>query len=105
MTTQDIMKSAKAAWPCLLAATTETKNKALLCMADQLIAHQQAILSANELDLEAAKDHISPVMLDRLRLTPERIRGMAEGIRQVAALPDPVGRCITRVERPNGLVI
>ena len=63
------------------------------------------ILAANELDIAAARGHISDVMIDRLRLTPDRVRGMADGIRQVAALGDPVGRVIRRVERPNGLVI
>jgi len=74
-------------------------------MADQLLACADDILAANALDIEGARDHISDVMIDRLRLTPERIAGMADGMRQVAELPDPVGRVISRVERPNGLVI
>ncbi len=105
MTTQDILKRAKAAAPALTLADTDTKNKALLAMADALEAAAQSILSANELDLEAARSHISTVMLDRLALSESRIAGMAEGIRQVAALPDPVGRVRRRVERPNGMVI
>ena len=68
-------------------------------------ARQQAILDANAADLEAARGHISEVMLDRLALTPERISAMAKGIREVADLPDPVGKVLRRVERPNGLVI
>ena len=68
-------------------------------------ARQQAILEANAADLEAARGHISEVMLDRLALTPERINAMAKGIREVADLPDPVGKVLRRVERPNGLVI
>ena len=64
-----------------------------------------AILAANADDMAAAKGHISEVMLDRLALTEERIRAMAKGIEEVAALPDPVGRVLKRVERPNGLVI
>ena len=64
-----------------------------------------AILAANKQDLDAARDVISPVMLDRLALSEARIHDMAEGIRQVAALPDPVGQVLERVERPNGLVI
>ena len=105
MTTQDIMRAAKAAWPTLMAADTATKNTALMAMAERLEAGCEAILSANEVDMENARGHISPVMLDRLRLTKDRIFAMAEGIRQVAELPDPVGRIIDRVQRPNGLVI
>ena len=105
MTTIDILKKARAAWPALQSANTELKNAALCAMADQLIACRADILAANALDLDAAKGHISDVMLDRLRLTPERIAGMADGIREVAALSDPVGAVISRVERPNGLVI
>ena len=63
------------------------------------------ILAANVQDLEAARGTISEVMLDRLALSPERIAGMAQGMREVAALPDPVGEVLARVERPNGLVI
>ena len=105
MTTLEIMKSARAAWPALRCAGTEAKNAALCAMADHLIGCEEEILAANAQDLEAAKGNISDVMLDRLRLTAERVRGMADGIRQVAALPDPVGRVISQVERPNGLII
>jgi len=105
MTTQDILKKAKAAAPALALADTDTKNRALLAMADALEAAAQEILAANAMDLEAARSHISTVMLDRLALNESRIAGMAEGIRQVAALPDPVGSVRRRVERPNGMVI
>lgn len=105
MTTQEILIAAKAAAPALSRTTTEEKNAALLAMADALLVNSGAILAANALDVAAARDHISEVMIDRLTLTPERISGMAQGIREVAALPDPVGRIIRRVERPNGLVI
>ena len=105
MTTLEILKNAKAAAPMLAAASTELKNKALLAMADSLVAEQVAILAANALDMEAAKGTVSDVMLDRLALSESRIAGMAEGIRQVAALPDPVGAVRRRVERPNGMVI
>ena len=105
MTTLEIMKSARAAWPALRCAGTEAKNAALCAMADHLIDCEKEILAANAQDLEAAKGHISDVMLDRLCLNAERVRGMAEGIRQVAALPDPVGRVISQVKRPNGLII
>ena len=105
MTTMEILQQAKANAPLLAAADTELKNAALNAMADCLLANSEAILAANELDMEAAASHISAVMLDRLRLTPGRIEAMAEGIRQVAALPDPVGRIRQQVVRENGLVI
>ena len=104
MTTQQILLAAKAAAPSLLTLTTDQKNAALLSMADALERQMPDILEENEKDMQAAKGSISTVMLDRLRLTPERIRGMADGIREVASLPDPV-RVLERVERPNGLVI
>ena len=105
MTTQDLLKQAKAAAPALLQAGTEQKNRALLAMAEALEADAAAILRANAQDMDAARDHITPVMLDRLMLNADRIHGMADGIRQVAQLPDPVGRIRRRVERPNGMVI
>ena len=105
MTTREILQAAKAARPALLGADTQRKNAALLAMADALEAREADILAANARDMEAARGHISEVMLDRLALTAERIAGMAEGVRQVAALPDPVGRVLRQVERPNGLVI
>lgn len=105
MTTHDILVAARAAWPALRVASTAQKNAALNAMADALLTHEEAILAANAQDMEGARGHISDVMLDRLKLTRERIAGMAEGIREVALLPDPVGAVISRVERPNGLVI
>ena len=103
--TKDILIAARAAYPALAAAGTQRKNAALLAMAQALEDNANAVLAANAQDMDAARDSISGVMLDRLALTGARIRDMAEGIRQVAALPDPVGRLIRRVERPNGLVI
>ena len=105
MTTLELLQQAKAAAPALLEIDTQQKNRALSAMAEALEADTSAILAANALDLEAARGHISEVMLDRLALNADRIRGMAEGIRQVAALPDPVGRVRHRIERPNGLII
>ena len=105
MTTIDILRQARAAWPALQAADTRRKDEALCAMADALIEYQDRILSANDLDMEAAKGTMSDVMLDRLKLTPARIEGMAQGIREVAQLRDPVGAVISHVERPNGLVI
>ena len=105
MTTKEILTAAKACAPAVAAADTQQKNNALLSMADALQARAQEILAANALDVEAAKGHISTVMLDRLSLNEARIDGMAEGIRQVAALPDPVGRVRSSAQRPNGMVI
>ncbi len=105
MTTLDILKSARSAAPTLRGVDTATKNAALNAMADALIAGQDGILAANAIDMEAAKGRISDVMLDRLMLNADRVAGMARGIREVAALPDPVGAVISHVERPNGLII
>ena len=105
MTTLDILKAAKASAPALAKAETKLKNDALAAMADALEENCRDILLANAKDMENAKDHLSVSMLDRLALNESRIRGMAEGIRQVIALPDPVGQVRCRVERPNGIVI
>ena len=105
MTTMELLERARGAKGAMALADTETKNRALLAMADALEADREAILAANAQDLEAARGTVSEVMLDRLALSPERIAGMAQGIREVAQLPDPVGEVLQRVERPNGLVI
>ena len=105
ITTKEILIEAKKVKTRLASLNTEEKNKALLFMADALIENADEILTANKSDLEKAKGTISDVMLDRLALTQERIEGMANGIREVAALPDPVGKVLNRVERPNGIVI
>lgn len=86
-------------------ATTKEKNAALAAAADALLASKDEILKANELDLEKAKETISDVMLDRLRLTDERLTGMANGIRALIDLPDPVGRVLDKHVADNGLVI
>ena len=100
-----MLENAKAAKARVCNLTCEEKNKALLSMAEALTAHEEAILGANARDLEAAAGSISPVMLDRLRLTPDRISAMARGIREVAALPDPVGEILEEHTRPDGLNI
>lgn len=102
--TSVILKRAKAA-SNEAPLSTEKKNAALLNMADALILHTAEILAANETDLNNAMGKISEVMLDRLRLDKNRIESMAEGIREVAMLPDPVGRVISEATRENGLVI
>ena len=107
MTTQEILKAARGAKTAVALSDSGTRDSALLGMADALCAPESmdAILAANAEDMAAAKGHISDVMLDRLALTPQRIEAMAKGIRDVAALPDPVGRVLSHIERPNGLVI
>ena len=105
MTTLELMRGAKAAAPALAAADGAVKNAALFAMAEALCRRAGEILAANKEDMEAAKGHISEVMLDRLLLTQPRVAAMADGIRSVASLPDPVGEILSREERPNGLVI
>lgn len=105
MTTRELLQKANAAKGAMALADTGTKNRALLTMAHALEEHCADILAANALDMEGARGTVSEVMLDRLALNPERITGMAAGLREVAALPDPVGAVLNRVERPNGLVI
>ena len=105
MTTQEILKRAKKTVQELALASNQKKNRALELMAECLLEEQDKILQANAQDLEAAKGVISDVMLDRLALSPARIQGMADGILALTALPDPVGEIISRVERPNGIVI
>ena len=85
--------------------STWQKNQALLAMAEALEESRENILAANALDLSAARGNISEVMLDRLRLTPERIAAMARGIRDVVGLPDPVGVVLEETVRPDGLTI
>ena len=105
MTTLEIMQNAAKMRGVLAGISAEKKNEALLKMAEELENSQEEILRANALDVEASREKLGEVMIDRLTLTSDRIKGMADGIRQVAALPDPVGRVLRRIERPNGLVI
>lgn len=105
MKTKDILEAAKAAAPKLRAYSDNEINAALSSMADSLILSTEEILSANAEDVAAAREKMNGVMIDRLALNEERIRGMADGILQVAKLPSPVGIVLDRVERPNGLVI
>lgn len=101
--TLEILRAAKDAAPALAMAGTEQKNKMLLSMADALRTQTHKILAANAEDVAAAREALGPVMTDRLALTEARIAAMAEGIRSVAALPDPVGRVLQTNVRPNGL--
>ena len=100
-----MLEAAKAVKCQIACLTAQEKNAALQAMADSLLKHEAAILEANALDLDAAKGHVSDVMLDRLRLTSERIAGMAKGIREVAQLPDPVGLTLESHTRQDGLKI
>lgn len=103
---EELGRRAKAAAPLLAATSTAAKDRALQAAADGLQSHGAELLAANEADLAAAEEAgISPTLLDRLRLTPARIDGMAGGLRQVAGLPDPVGTVVARDVRPNGLRI
>ena len=105
MTTLEILRRAKEAKGAMALAGPDVKNRALSAMAEALEAQAPAILAANALDVEAARGAVSEVMLDRLALDQGRIHGMAQGVREVAALPDPVGLVLRREVRPNGLVI
>ncbi|MBQ2161526.1 MAG: gamma-glutamyl-phosphate reductase, partial [Firmicutes bacterium] len=102
--THDILIETKRALPAL-AASGEKKNAALKAIASRLLDEKDVILQANALDVEAAKERLGDVMIDRLTLTEARIEGMAQGVLDVAALADPEGRVLRRIERPNGIVI
>ena len=105
MTTLDIIRKTKAAWSVLRDADAETKNRLLTAMAASLVEHTAEILTCNEADLEAARGHISDVMLDRLRLDEGRIAAMAEGIRATVKLPDHTGRILSETHHANGMTI
>lgn len=97
---------AKAASRVMARLSVNDKNNALLKVADALVANADEIIGANNIDIEnAIKNNMSEALLDRLRLTTARFEDMAEGIRQVVALEDPVGEVISMKERPNGLLI
>ncbi len=104
-TTHDILVAAKDACTAVAMASTDDKNRALLCMAQSLVDNTAGILEANQQDVDKAKGVISDVMIDRLMLNEKRIEAMAEGMRRVAQLNDPVGRVINTYERPDGLVV
>lgn len=103
MKTSEIISRAVAAKKQLSSLDTEKKNRALMAMADSIENSIEYILDENRKDMEAAKGRISDVKLDRLLLTEDRIRGMADGIRDVVKLPDPVGRIITERVTADGL--
>ena len=105
MTTLDILKKTRAARSSLAALDETAKNRILLAMAEALMAAEDDILAENDADMTAARGHINDVILDRLRLDHDRLAGMAEGVRAIAALPDHTGRVLSEVRRPNGLVV
>lgn len=105
MTTLKILKATKAAEADIKNLSSDKKNEIMMNMAKRLEEEQEKILSENLKDLEAAKGKITEVMADRLKLDEKRIAAMAEGIRQIAALPDPANEDIEKIVRPNGLII
>ena len=105
MTTNEIIMNTRGVKHTLLTISTADKNKALLAMADALLTNEDAILVANQEDMNAAKGRIPDSMLDRLLLTHDRLCAMADGIRAVSKLPDPVGKTLNTIVRPNGLII
>lgn len=106
MELEELCRQAHEVRICVGTLGTEVKNRTLLAAADALIAHEEELLAANASDMERAKAHNMPEGLqDRLRLTHERIAGMADGLRQIASLDDPVGEVLSMKKRPNGLLI
>ena len=105
LTTKEILLGARSSVNVLAGLSADRKNEALAAMADALEDGAAEILAANAADIGAVTGMMNPVMIDRLRLTEERIAGMAQGIRDVIALPDPVGEVLATVTRPNGLTI
>ena len=103
--TKEILIDAKNAVKDASLLTSEQKNNALLAMADALEENADIILAANAEDVETAKNKLTDVMIDRLSLSKDRIKGMSDGIRDVVKLPDPVGNILKTITRPNGLVI
>ncbi len=101
----EMLKNAKKAAPALGCLTNEMRSAALRNMASALLKNEDAILRANKMDMESAREHISPVMLDRLALNHQRLTGMAEGILSVAGLPDPLAGELGSYTRPDGLEI
>ena len=99
--TVEILKRAASVKGIIAGLSAEKKNEALKKMAEALVSDKGKILKENEKDIERSRGAISEVMIDRLRLTSERIDAMAKGILDVAALPDPVGRVIASHTHPN----
>jgi glutamate-5-semialdehyde dehydrogenase len=103
---RELARRAQQASHRLAQVSTAAKNEALLKMAENLERHQERLIQENRKDLAIGKKaHLSPPLIDRLKLTASVIHGMAEGLREVARLPDPVGEVIKMWKRPNGLIV
>ena len=103
MSVQELLLAAKQSAPLLARAQSSDKNQALAAIADELSARAGEVLSANAIDLENGKEKLSTGLLDRLRLTPERITGLAKAVREVIELEDPIGKVLQEKTLPNGL--
>ncbi len=105
MSVQELLLAAKQSAPLLARAQSSDKNQALAAIADELSARAGEVLSANAIDLENGKEKLSTGLLDRLRLTPERISGLAKAVREVIELEDPIGKVLEANTLPNGLLL
>ncbi len=105
LTTQEILKKAKEVSPLIARTSEQERNNALTQMANALEEEAEYILEKNSVDVELAKDRLGSVMIDRLKLTVDRIKAMADGLREVALLPDPLKKTYSETIRPNGLLI
>ena len=106
LTLEEIGQRARTAETILRTLPTIQKNKALRGAAEALLTHKESLLTQNQLDVEQAKNNqMAPALVDRLLLTETRIAQMAEGLRQIADLEDPVGEVLSMKQRPNGLMI
>lgn len=103
MSVQELLLAAKQSAPLLARAQSSDRNQALAAIADELSARAGEVLSANAIDLENGKEKLSTGLLDRLRLTPERITGLAKAVREVIELEDPIGKVLEEKTLPNGL--
>ncbi len=105
MTTMQILENAKSAKILAATLSEKEKNDILMQMANSLCKYEQQIINANNIDVKAASEHISEVMIDRLKLTPQRINDMANALRHVAKLKDPIGEVLSESTHENGMVI
>ncbi|MDE6000750.1 MAG: gamma-glutamyl-phosphate reductase, partial [Clostridia bacterium] len=103
MTTLEILDNAKRIKNSVALMSTEQKNAALINMASAIEEDKKSILRANKADLAAVKGTMSDVMQDRLRLNEDRVHSMADGLRAIAKLPDPIGEVLDEFTRPNGI--
>src|SRR5688572_13637289 len=103
---EELARAARMASRRLAGASAQQKNDWLVASADALESRMEEVLRANQRDLDAAPGYdLNPAQIDRLRLTSERVRAAARGLREIGALPDPVGKLLDRTVRPNGLEV